>query len=129
MEEPKPNGIGGNKPMAENKPETDLGDLRNDMAVLREDLVKITQKIADLGRAEAEGVKENVAGRVRKELDKAEEAKDRLVEDLRKEVNEVKEQGKKAVGTVEQQIREQPLISLLIAFVVGLLLGKILDKT
>ena len=115
--------------MAENKPETDLGDLRNDMAVLREDLVKITQKIADLGRAEAEGVKENVAGRVRKELDKAEEAKDRLVEDLRKEVNEVKEQGKKAVGTVEQQIREQPLISLLIAFVVGLLLGKILDKT
>ncbi len=77
----------------------DLNKLSEDISKLRSDLTGIAEKLLDMGKSEA-GV-----------------AKDKLLE-----------QGRKTVETVGQKIEEKPLISLLIAFIVGLLLGKLLDR-
>jgi ElaB/YqjD/DUF883 family membrane-anchored ribosome-binding protein len=71
----------------------DLNTLKEDISKLRSDLSELAQKLLNIGKSEA-GV-----------------TKDKLLE-----------RGRKTVETVGQKIEEKPLISLLIAFIVGLLL-------
>ena len=54
--------------------------------------------------------------------------KDKIIEDLKNELGRVRGMGRETFESVEQQIQEKPLMSLLIAFILGLLLGKLLDR-
>lgn len=88
----------------------DVETLKEDISKLREDLSGIAEALLERGRSETEA------------------AKGRISEGLRDEFQAAREKGKESVESIEDRIREKPLQSLLIAFVVGLFLGKIFDR-
>ena len=88
----------------------DVETLKEDISKLREDLSGIAQSLLDRGKSETES------------------AKDRLSEGLSDEFQAARDKGKETVESLEDQIREKPLLSLLIAFVIGLFLGKLFDR-
>lgn len=96
--------------MAEPKLDKDIENLKDNMTKLREDLTQISQTLLEKGKSETEV------------------AKDRLIEELKYELDVAKAKGKKTVESVESQIQEKPFMSLLIAFIVGLVLGKLFDR-
>lgn len=96
--------------MAEPKLDKDIENLKDNVAKLREDLSQVTQTLLEKGKSETEV------------------AKDRLIEELKYELDVAKTKGKETVESVESQIQEKPFMSLLIAFIAGLVLGKIFDR-
>lgn len=96
--------------MAEPKLDKDIENLKDNVAKLREDLKQVTQTLLEKGKSETEV------------------AKDRLIEELKSELDVAKAKGKETVESVESQIKEKPFMSLLIAFIVGLVLGKMFDR-
>lgn len=97
--------------MAENK---DLGKdvdvLKEDISRLKDDLSSIAETLLEKGKAETGAVK------------------DRLGERVGDEFQSARAMGMEKVESIEDQIREKPLMSLLIAFVLGLFLGKLFDS-
>ena len=55
-------------------------------------------------------------------------AKDKVMEELKHELLSARKKGKETVNSVEQQIQGKPFVSLLIAFLAGLLLGKLFER-
>ena len=88
----------------------DVDNLKKDISKLKEDLSSIAESLLEKGKAETEA------------------AKDRLGERFGDELEAARLKGKEKVGSIEDQIRQKPLQSLLIAFVVGLFLGKLFDQ-
>lgn len=97
--------------MAQQNLDKDLESLKDSVASLKTDLSKISQTLLDKGKSETEV------------------AKDRLIEELKFELEAAKAKGKETVESVESQIQEKPFMSLLIAFIVGLVLGKLFDRS
>jgi len=94
----------------ENRLGKDVETLRDDISKLREDLSGIAQSLLEKGKSETDA------------------AKEMLSEGLQDEFQAAREKSKETVASLEAQIREKPLVSLLIAFVIGLFLGKLFDR-
>ncbi len=81
----------------------DLNVLREDLSKLRSDFTELAHKLLKIGKFEARVTKDNLL-----------------------------EQGRKTTETLEKRIEERPFMSLLSAFIVGLisalLLGKLSDR-
>jgi ElaB/YqjD/DUF883 family membrane-anchored ribosome-binding protein len=103
--------------MAERDMQKDLEATKEDMAKLRSDMAELTQKLIDLGRSEAGTAKNRIEAEAR-----------HLVQELRQTLNETGERGRKTVESIEQLLTEKPLVSLLAAFGLGLLFGKLLER-
>lgn len=91
--------------------------LAEDLARLREDLRRLTEHLGEEGAARLGRVRD-VAQEKLEELEKA-------VEDLRRRAGEM---GSNATSGLERTVREQPLLSLLAAFGVGVLIGRLLGR-
>ena len=96
--------------MAQDNLSKDVEVLRKDIGKLREDSSQWTHSIRER--------RKNEAGM----------AKDRISSELMAEFQSAKKRGLNAAHSVEGQITEKPLMSILIAFLVGLILGKLFDK-
>src|SRR5262245_58456498 len=103
--------------MAEREFRQDFEAMQADMAKLRSDFTSLAQKLIDLGKNEAGSVQDRIETEARS-----------LVQELRQTLHETQERGQKTIKSVEQMVTEQPLVSLLAAFGIGLLLGKLLDR-
>jgi ElaB/YqjD/DUF883 family membrane-anchored ribosome-binding protein len=88
----------------------DIETLKKDISKLREDLSGVARSLLEKGKSETEA------------------AKGKLSEGLQDEFQAAREKSKETVKSLEGQIRGNPLVSLLIAFVIGLFLGKLLDR-
>ena len=91
--------------------------LAEDLARLREDLRRLSEHLGEEG-AERIGRVRDLAQEKLAELEKA-------VEDLRRRAGELRSS---AAGGLEETVREQPLLSLLAAFGVGVLIGRLLGR-
>jgi len=96
--------------MADTNLDKDIESLKENVANLRSDISQITQSLLEKGKSETEV------------------AKDRLIDELKFELEAARSKGRQTVENVESQIQEKPFMSLLIAFIVGLVLGKLFDK-
>lgn len=96
--------------MAQEKLGQDIETLREDVARLRTDLSQIAKSLLEKGKNETDS------------------AKDKMLGDIRNELFAVKEKGYEKIDNVEHTIQEKPFISLLIAFLAGLVLGKLFDR-
>ncbi|GJM15098.1 MAG: hypothetical protein DHS20C13_04250 [Thermodesulfobacteriota bacterium] len=94
----------------------DFEVLKADVAKLRSDLSSTTTKLIELGKDESGAAKEKA------QLEAA-----KLLDELEGAIEESKNKGSRALESVEDRITEKPLLSLLIAFILGLFLGKIID--
>ena len=88
----------------------DVDTLKEDISKLKEDLSSIAESLLQRGKAETEA------------------AKDKLGERFGSEFQAARIKGREKVESIEDQIREKPIQSLLIAFVIGLFLGKLFDR-
>lgn len=88
----------------------DVDTLKEDISKLKDDLASIAETLLEKGKAETDA------------------AKERLGETLSDEFQSARVKGKEKVDSLEDQIRDKPLMSLLIAFVIGLFLGKLFDR-
>lgn len=88
----------------------DVDSLKKDISRLKDDLSSIAETLLEKGKEETGA------------------AKDKLGERFGDELEAARAKGKEKVESIEGQIREKPLTSLLIAFVIGLFLGKLLDR-
>ncbi|MBI4228818.1 MAG: hypothetical protein HY693_03745 [Deltaproteobacteria bacterium] len=105
-----------------------MDNIKEDISRLRTDLAELSKQVKDKGKVYAKSTTDKVLASIGKELDKLGDDKDRVLEKLRVELENVQEMGKQKVESVEQKIQENPLKSLLIAFIAGLFLGKIFDR-
>lgn len=96
--------------MGQEKLGQDLEVLREDVTKLRADLSQIAKSLLEKGKNETDS------------------ARDKLLEELRFDIRSARDKGRETVGTVENKIQEKPFISLLIAFFIGLVLGKLFDR-
>lgn len=103
--------------MAEAGLEKELEQLKKDMAQLRTDL-------SSLG----EGVRKMSADAVGATQAKVRSAAHDALEEFQSKLNQAKSQGQKTMHDIEGEIRENPLASLAVAFGVGFVLSKLLDR-
>ena len=96
--------------MAQEKLGQDIDTLRDDVAKLRTDLSHLAKSLLEKGKNETDSAREKV------------------IEELRNEFGSARDKGMETVDSVEQTIQERPFISLLIAFLAGLILGKLFDR-
>jgi ElaB/YqjD/DUF883 family membrane-anchored ribosome-binding protein len=104
--------------MAEHDLGKELDAVREDMAKLRSDLGSVAEALRDVTRERAEAAKSglrDLTGNVR--------------EELRKSFDGVRDRSRKSMESMEEQIEQKPLMSLLVAFGAGMLLGKLLDRS
>lgn len=102
--------------MAENRNveiQADIDRLKNDLSKLKEDFGDVFATAMDLGRDTAGSAKDKLAAGVA---------------ELKKAAGKAKEKGGVAVEAVEHKIQEHPFTSVLIAFGVGVLVAKLLDR-
>jgi ElaB/YqjD/DUF883 family membrane-anchored ribosome-binding protein len=103
--------------MAERDLQKDLEAVKEDLSKLRSDIADLTQKLLDMGRSEAGSARNRIESEARN-----------LARDLRQTLNETGEHGRKTVESVEQLLAEKPFVTLLAAFGLGLLVGKLLER-
>jgi len=88
----------------------DLEILKKDISKLREDLSGVAKSLLEKGKSETEA------------------AKGRLSEGVQNEFQVARDKSKETVESLERQIKEKPMLSLIIAFILGLFLGKLFDR-
>jgi ElaB/YqjD/DUF883 family membrane-anchored ribosome-binding protein len=92
-------------------------DLKRDLDVLRADFDALRQDLASV----LDTVKGTAASRADAEIDALRKRLDRLGANLQST-------GREGVRAVEEQIEERPLVSLAVAFALGLVLGRLFDR-
>lgn len=92
-------------------------DVEGEFGVVKEDLAKLRADIANLSAALKDLTSETVHDRI----DSIKGRIDRLSHDAR-------DQGRQALDDLADRIEERPVSSVLIAFGVGILLGRLFDR-
>lgn len=103
--------------MAESSVKTEFDTLRSELAQMRDDLASLSKTISDLT---ALGLAEGV-----NDLKKAGKVAQRKMKGALEDAEELRQSG---VNAIEQQISERPLGTVAMAFGIGLLIGKLLDR-
>lgn len=99
----------------------EYNQVKQDLQQLRDDLAKLT-------RAVTEGQKGNISS-LRDEIHReSREAFDQVRQKGNEAVERAKTAGDKAIHDVEKKIEERPLLSIVIMFLIGVLVGKLLDR-
>lgn len=96
----------------------ELDSLRRDVSRLRSDLAGLADALLHAGKSEAEGVGERIS----------EAARERL-SDLRSAFDSAREMGSNAIEAIEEKVGSRPVTSLVIAFAVGLVIGKVATRS
>jgi ElaB/YqjD/DUF883 family membrane-anchored ribosome-binding protein len=96
--------------MAERDLSKDVDAIKGDLDALRKDLSSVVETIKGAAKSRAES-----------ELDALQKRLNQLAAD-------VQTSGREGLRAVEGQIGEKPLVSVAIAFALGLMLGKLFDR-
>ena len=96
--------------MADRDLNKDVDAIKTDLDALRKDLASVLETIKGTARNRAES-----------ELDALQKRLNQIATD-------VQASGRDSLRAVESQIGERPLVSIAVAFAVGLMLGKLLDR-
>ncbi|HTN35409.1 MAG TPA: hypothetical protein VL091_15495 [Marinobacter sp.] len=99
----------------------EYNQVKQDLLQLREDMSKLT-------RAFSESQKSNIShfrDEIRRE---SREAFDQMRQKGDEALHRAKDAGDKAVSNVEQKIEERPFLSVILMFLAGILVGKLLDR-
>ena len=89
---------------------SDLDSIRSDIDTLRKDFAAVLDRI-----------KGTATNRAEAEIQALQKRINRVVDD-------VQASGREGIRAVEEQIEERPLVSLALAFAVGLVIGRLLDR-
>ena len=95
---------------------------------VKQDLQQLKDDLANLTRAVSDSQKSNISS-LRDEIRReSREAFDQVRQKGNDALDRAKNAGDKAVHEVEHKIEERPFLSIMIMFLVGVLVGKLLDR-
>lgn len=101
---------------------------QNDYEQVRADLQKLREDLSQLTKNVAEGHKSNISS-LRDEIRReSREAFDQMKQRGDEAIHRARDAGSKAVDDVEHKIEERPFLSIIIMFLAGLLVGRLLDR-
>jgi ElaB/YqjD/DUF883 family membrane-anchored ribosome-binding protein len=103
--------------MSERELKTDLDALKEEMSRLRDDFVDLAHVLKDVTRSGVEAARERLDGGTHG-----------LLDELRSVLDRLRTRGKEAVGSVEAKVEKNPLVSVMVAFGIGLVAGKLLER-
>lgn len=103
--------------MVNNRVAQDFDTVKDDLGQIRKDFAELAQAILDAGRSGAKDAREKLEQEAQRRLDQ-----------LRDTAHSVRARGAHAVESVHDVIEERPFTSVLVAFGIGLIIGKILDR-
>ncbi|MDY6816517.1 MAG: hypothetical protein SV598_11710 [Pseudomonadota bacterium] len=95
--------------------------VQQDLQQLREDLANLTHAVTESQKSNISSLRDEIRRESR-------EAFDRVRKTGNDTLNRAKDAGDKAVDEVEHKIEERPFLSIVIMFLVGILVGKLLDR-
>ena len=98
--------------------------IKGDVEALREDLNALRADIGSL----AATIKGMMGNATRSAGTAAEESIDELRERLERLADEARLRGRAASETIQRQVEERPLTSLLVAFALGMVISRLFDR-
>ena len=101
--------------------EAEFDTLKADLDTLRKDISSLVSSFGDAATDEVKTRGRRARAAVGRATDRAGEVWDDAT-------SEAGRRGREGVAAVEQQIEERPLISVLMAFGIGLLIGKLIGR-
>ncbi|WP_198929147.1 DUF883 family protein [Marinobacter sp. X15-166B] len=99
----------------------DYRRVKEDLQLLKEDLSALTKTVAEGHKNNISSIREEIRRETQEALTKA---RKRGEEALHK----AKDKGDKAIHDMEDTIGERPFLSILIMFLAGVIVGKLLDR-
>jgi len=103
--------------MAANDKPDDIAILHDELVKLRADIATLAKDLRSLGLAAA-GTAQHAA----------EAGGERLRTDIDEAISELRQRGEKTLQDAKASVEERPLFTLLIALVVGFILGRVVDR-
>lgn len=103
--------------MADNAPKKEIEELREELSQLREDMGSLLSAVKNLGQSTAKATKT-----------KAEQELDEMMEKLNRAYISARKTGEQTAESAQDEIEKHPLASLAIAFLVGLVAGKLFSQ-
>jgi ElaB/YqjD/DUF883 family membrane-anchored ribosome-binding protein len=111
-------------PTSEGESEMASRNLEAELDTLKGEFDRLRKEVGTFGETALEGIQKG-SRRVRAAAGRAVDA---TSEGLSDAADEVERRGRKGLLAVEHQIEERPVISVLLAFGLGVLFGKFLDR-
>jgi ElaB/YqjD/DUF883 family membrane-anchored ribosome-binding protein len=109
-------GRQGGQAMTDSTLQQELNTLKEDVAKLRADVQNLTSALKDLGVEQVEGIRSTVAEEIRAARG-----------ELQRRAGQARDYGRRAVDSLEEEIGDHPLPSILSAFGIGFVLARLLD--
>jgi len=101
--------------------QNDYEQVRQDLQQLREDLSKLTKTVADGHKSNISNLRDEIRRESREAFDQVRQRGDEAF-------NRARDASSKAVHDVEHKIEERPFLSVVLMFLAGLLVGRLLDR-
>jgi len=101
--------------------QSEYDQVKADLQALREDVAKLTKSVVDGQKSNISNLRDEIRRESREALDHVRQRGDEAL-------NQARDAGSKAVHSVEDRIEERPFLSIIIMFLAGLLVGKMLDR-
>lgn len=95
--------------------------VKEDLQLLREDMASLTKAVADGQKSNAYDLKDEISRETRAVLDQLRKRGDEAL-------NRATEAGSKSIESVEHKIEERPFLSIILMFLAGVIVGKMLDR-
>lgn len=99
----------------------DYNKVKQDLQELREDLSKLTRAVTESQKSNISSLRDEIRRESREAFDQVRQKGDQAL-------HRAKDAGDKAVHEVEHKIEERPFLSIIIMFLAGILVGKLLDR-
>ncbi|MBQ0747552.1 MAG: hypothetical protein KBT82_14830 [Marinobacter sp.] len=99
----------------------DYDRVKEDLQLLREDLASLAKAVADGQKSSANNLKDEISRETRAVLDQLRKRGDAALA-------RATEAGSQTVENVEHKIEERPFLSIILMFLAGIIVGKMLDR-
>ncbi len=101
--------------------QNDYEQVRADLQKLREDLSQLTKNVAEGQKSNISSLRDEIRRESREAFDQVKQRGDAAL-------HRARDASSKAVDDVEHKIEERPFLSIIIMFLAGLLVGRLLDR-
>ncbi|MBQ0832526.1 MULTISPECIES: YqjD family protein [unclassified Marinobacter] len=99
----------------------DYGRVKEDLKLLREDLASLAKAVTEGQKSNANSLKDEISRETHAVLDQLRKRGDAAL-------SRATEAGSKTVDSVEHKIEERPFLSIILMFLAGVIVGKMLDR-
>jgi ElaB/YqjD/DUF883 family membrane-anchored ribosome-binding protein len=99
----------------------EYNQVKQDLQQLRDDMAKLTRAVSDNQKSNISHLRDEIRRESREAFDQVRQKGDAAL-------NRARDAGDKAVHDVEHKIEERPFLSVILMFLAGILVGKLLDR-